>query len=349
MRRALYIALCCTACSALGGDGQDPDGLPHGGTGQFRLLDREEVGVFGPPPGRALVIIDDAVESAFAIERQVFYTTAPLSDMPPMLPMDHPGNEIFWPAFGPRRIHLGTSRDEGVGAFDRGDEIFMSRETWEGGEVFDPWVVRDRSTDTVRLYYAGQGGIGVAEAPSVEGPLARPLDRRDPRIAGARRPSVVRGPDGRWLMYYDTGSGIEVAVSDDGVSFEPMGPITLNGEDLGEGTELRVASPGALRVDTAAERVLVRLYFESIREGILETGDAHVFYVAGSEDGFTFERHPRPVAEQTDIRFPSPLLLDDRVTLLYGNLPHTGGPFFTRALVVAVSPAGQRFDPMEEE
>lgn len=345
MKRGLVILLAC-GCSTIGDPGGTPDGLPHGGTGQFRLLGRDEVGIIGSLPGRAMVVVNDAIESAHALDGHLFYATGPDLETPPMLPMDHPPNEIFWPAFEGRRIHRGTSRETGVGAFDAGGAVLTASEAWEDGEVFDPWVTIG-DDGTARLYYAGAGGIGVAEAPSIDGTFTRAS--LSAIVPDARHPTVIIGPDRAWWMYYDTGSGIEAARSDDGIAFTPMGPITLTGEDLGEGTERRVASPGAVRIDTRAGRTLFRLYFESIRDGVVEDRVAHMFYVAGSEDGITFERHPFPVMEQTDIRFPAPRLVDDRVTLLYGNLPFFGGPFLTRAVIVAVGPGGHMFQPPMEE
>lgn len=346
MRSALAISLIVCGCSAIGDPGGQPDGLPHGGTGQFRLLDNPEVGIISSLPGRAMVLTNDAIESAMPAGGHLFYATAPDLATPPMLPADHPVNEIFWAAFEGRRIHRAAARDTGVGAFDAGGPVLVASETWEGGEVFDPWVVID-DDGTARLYYAAAGGIGVAEAPSVEGTFTRVVS--DPIVADARRPSVVRGPDDAWWMYFEADDGIEAARSDDGLAFTVMGPLTFVGEDVDDGVEIGMASPGAVRVDTRAGRVLIRLYFESLRDGAVEGRVAHRFHVAASEDSMVFVRHPRAAMEQTDIRFPAPLLLDDRVTLLYGNLPYSGGPFLTRAVVVAVGPSGQRFDPPMEK
>ncbi len=339
-RRFVPLLALVAACSTIGDPGGMPEGLPHGGTGAFRLLDTEETGIIASIPGWALVT-RDAMESACPAGGLLFYATAPELETPPMLPMDHPANEIYWPAFEPRRIHRGPTWTEGLGGFVAGPEVLAASEAWEGGEVFDPWVVVDG--DVARLYYAAAGGIGLAEAPSVEGAFTKVGGA--PVVEDARRPSVIRGIDGAWWMYFERSGAIHAARSEDGRAFVAMGPITLRGEDAGEGTEVRVASPGAARVETAAERVLVRLYFESVRDGITEEQEAHVFYVAGSTDGLVFERHPIPLLEQTDVRFPSPLLLDDRVTLLYGNLPYFGGGFLTRAVVVAVGPGGHRFAP----
>ena len=340
-------ALWLLGCSTIGDPGGVPDGLPHGGTGEFRLLDSEELAIIGSLPGRALVT-RDAVESAMPVGGSLFYATARLVDEPPALPEDQPPGEIFWPAFEPRRIHRATLREEGFGGYAVGDAVLSANEDWEGGEVYDPWVTVD-AEGVARLYYAAAGGIGLAEARSVEGPYARIGDGLILPGDGAplRRPSVIRGADGAWWMYYDSGAQVHAARSLDGREFEPMGPITLTGEDEGEGREVSIGRAGAVRIATRAGRVLVRLYLESAREDLLEVGTAHVIYVAASADGLSFERYPRPVMPQTDMRFPAPQVVDDRVTLLYGNLPFFGGPYLTRAVVASVGPAGHRFAPAE--
>ncbi|MCA9606160.1 MAG: hypothetical protein KC619_11225 [Myxococcales bacterium] len=338
-RRLVPLLALVGACSTIGDPGGQPAGLPHGGTGAFRLLDGEEVGIVGSLPGRALVL-RDAIESACPADGYLFYATAGLLDEPPMLPEDQPPGDIFWPAFEPRTIHRGELREEGHGGYAAGPEVLAATEAWEGGEVYDPWVLVEDGV--ARLYYAAAGGIGLAEAPSAGGTFTKVSG---PLLAEGRRPSVIRGVDGALWMYFEVDGAIHAARSEDGRSFTSMGPITLSGDDDGDGTELRVGSPGALRVESRGERVLVRLYFESVRDGVVEDAEAHVFYVAGSEDGLAFERYALPVMEQTDIRFPAPVPVDDRITLLYGNLPFFGGAFLTRAVVVAVAPAGFRFAP----
>jgi len=337
------------ACSTIGDEGGEPSALPHGGTGAFRLLDSEETEIIGAIPGRAMVI-RDAIGGFCVLDDSLFYATAEVLDPAPMVPEDHPMGDIYWPGFEPRRIHRGVARDEGIGGFAQGPEVLTASEDWEGGEVFDPWAVVD-DDGTVRLYYAAEGGIGVAEASSVSGPFTKqPGPIVTDALDGApHRPSVIRGPDGAWWMYYDANGEIRAARSDDGVRFDPMGAISLTGEDESEGTEIAAANPGALRVVTPADRVLVRLYFESVRDGELEDGLSHRVYVAGSEDGTTFTRFARPVLrDQTDVRLPVPVQLDDRRTFLYVSLPFAGGPLLTRAVSVSIAPGGFRFVAREE-
>jgi hypothetical protein len=337
------------ACSTLGEPGSFPSAYPHGGTGVFRALTADEVGI---RDGRAVVNQRLAVEGSSIAGGYLFYATAPLLEMPPEVPGEQPANEVYWPAFGPRSVSRAAPRaDRG---FSAGPPVFTASEPWEEGEVFDPWVVVDG--DRVRLYYAAAGGIGLAEATGLEGDFERvgegPLLDADDAVSGVpRRPSVVFGPDGAWWMYYDAGGAIGVARSDDGRAFTrvdgdlstpAIDPLRLDFSqdfaDVETSEEVSVGSPGAVAVDTPGGRRLIRVYFESRRaDGTVRA------YVAGTADGVTFERHNVPVLDEEDARFPAPYVLDERVTLLYANVPFDTGGFQTRSIVGSVSPASTTF------
>ncbi|HEY8428540.1 MAG TPA: hypothetical protein VIL20_09210 [Sandaracinaceae bacterium] len=335
------------ACSAIGDPGGMPRGYPHGGTGQFRPLEPDEVGI---ADGRAIALQNTAIEAAMVAGGFLYYAAAPRLDEPPEPPEGFPESEVLWDAFAPRAIFRSEPRDN-LG-FSRGTQVLAASEAWEGEEVFDPWAVIDG--DVVRLYYAAEGGIGVATSTG-GGAFAReraPILDGDDALAGVpRRPSVVRGPDGAWWMYYDAGGAIGVARSEDGIAFaridaDPstpaIDPIVIEGDDGRDTEELSVGHPGAVSLVTITGRHLVRVYFESRRD------DGTILpYVAGSEDGVNFERHEVPIMAELDVRFPSPLLLDDRVTLLYANVPFRSGGHQMRKLIGAVSPAGESFAPDE--
>ncbi len=333
-------------CSVIGDPGGTPDGLPHGGSGVFRLLSIEETGIVGSLPGRAMALRGVAIESAMRAGDHLFYTHQDLVDEEATPPDDHPEQEVYQPAFGPREIHRAALRDEGVGAFDAGPRILAASEPWEGAAVFDPWAIALPGGGAL-LYYAAEGGIGVARAPSLDGAFTRepgPVLGPDGGAA-PRRPTVVVGPDDAFWMYFDAGDGIGVARSEDGLSFTRVDGLTVEGEDeTDDSGELRLANPGAVRVETRAGRVLVRLYVESVRDD-----GTRLAYLLGSEDGLAFDRFPRPVMEQGDVRFPAPYLVDDRVTFLYANLPFVSRGFQTRAVTVAVAPAGESFAPPVDE
>ncbi len=338
------------ACSTLGEPGSFPDAYPHGGTGQVRRLTKDELGI---QDGRALSIASTAQDAAMVADGHLFYAAAPLSETAPPVPEDFPENEIYWDEFDARAIHRSPPRDNY--GFSPGTVVLEASASWEGSEVYDPWVAVD-DDGRARLYYAAEGGIGVAEAPSVEGTFARvgdgPILGADAALNGVpRSPSVVRGVDGAWWMYYDAGGAIGVARSTDGVAFarmdgDPgtpaMDPISFSGDDMRTSPEVSVGAPGAVNVTTPVGRHLIRMYFESRRE------DGTVLaYVAGSEDGVAFERYTVPVAAEDDVRFLAPVIIDDRITVLYANVPRTSAGLQMRALVGFVSPAGASLAPEE--
>lgn len=341
MKRAPLIAALAgltLSCSAIGDPGGMPDGLPHGGTGQFRLLDAEESGISGLP-GIALFVRNVAIESAMRADGFLFHTHQARVDEPPTPPDDYPENEVFQDAFGLRSIYRAPRFEEGTGAFAAGAQVLAASEAWEGEEVFDPWVLVE-DDGTARLYYAAAGGIGVATASSVDGAFTK---EPGPIVDSGRRPTVVRGPDDAYWMYYDTGDGIAAARSEDGVSFAAMSFGVTGPDDVDDSREVRLASPGAARVDTRGGRTIIRLYAESVRDD-----GSHLVYLLGSEDGESFDRFPRPVIDQPDVRHPAPHIVDDRVTFLYANFPNVAGGFQTRAVTVSVAPAGESFAVEEE-
>ena len=352
MRRlGVGVALLCAlgtvpACSTIGDPGGMPRVNPHGGTGQFRLLESSETDISGAP-GRALTLFRIAFQSAMVVEDRVFYASAGQVDMPPETPMDHPENEIFRDAFEPYAIQRGEVRTEGVGGFNFGPTVLTATEPWEGTEVRDPWVILDDDGSAL-LFYGAEMGIGLAAAPSLEGTFSKIgtgpiLGSADAMSGSPSRPSVVRGIEDGFLLYYDAGGEIRVARSDDGRAFEPLGPVTMTGEDEGMSPEMTIGNPGAVRVEMTSGRVVIRLYFESVR-----ADGSHDIYVAGSEDGIRFERFVREVIDHDDSRFPAPVIFDQQTTLLYASHPLTAGDYQTRTLVVGVSPRTVRFDPPED-
>ncbi|MDQ3032519.1 MAG: hypothetical protein M3Y87_08895 [Myxococcota bacterium] len=378
MRRArfalvLVVAALGAACSTLGGAPGQPEGLPHGGTGPFRLLTADEVDVPPSPTGATLFDRDRGVGSGMVADRHLFYGGAPL------LPVEEPDGgpadagldgavddgglsdagigdagvgdagpidagpsgplEIDWSLFEPRRIYRSAPRAEGIG-FDAGEQVLAASEAWEGGFVHDPWAVVLEDGRT-RLYYAAEGGIGVAEAATIGGAFTRLGSR--PILAGdVRRPSVIdaRGTESEhaFLMYFERDGGIAVAGSSDGIEFTELGAIALTAlaaRDERDSVEVSVGGPGALAARTEAGRSIVRLYYESRRE----SGQI-LIAMAGSFDGVEFEEHPIPVVDDDALRWPAPRQLDPRVTLLYLQAARGGRPPERGTLVVGIAPGG---------
>ncbi len=372
---ALGAACTASGCATLGGDAAEPEGLPHNGTGPFRDLDSDETMV--TPGGAALSIANVSMDSAMvASDGSLFYAAArtlPAGPMPDAgavddagagsdsgvgsdagLAPDAGGGPLTfaapdWARHQPRTISRSPARAGNPG-FDAGSEILAASSAWEGGYVSDPWAVL-RDDGSVRLYYAAAGGIGVASASSPSGPYtAQP----SPVIAASgssvpRRPSVIdtrllAGASHPFLMYYELDGAILVAGSSDGLSFSPIGPLTLTpmpARDDRDGDEVEVGGPGALVVTSPAQRSFVRLYFESRRSN----GNTLVT-LAASADGTTFEAFGRPVVEERDRRFPSAIEIDDRVSLLYQWAPRDRAA--SRSMIaVGIAPGSVRLAPEE--
>jgi len=366
---ALGACACVGGCATLGGGGGEPEGLPHNGTGPFRDLDTDET--MGTPAGAALSITNVSMDSAMvASDGSLFYgaaRTLPPVAMPDAGVMDDAGvgsdaggardagggPPTFvapdWARHQPRTISRSPARAGNPG-FDAGTEILAATAAWQGGYVSDPWAVL-RADGSVLLYFAAEGGIGVATASSPSGPYTA---QASPVIAASgasvpRRPSVIdtrllTGASHPFLMYYELDGDIVAAGSTDGLAFSPIGPITLAvmpARDDRDGDEVEVGGPGALVVTSPAQRSFVRLYFESRRSN----GNTLVT-LAASPDGATFEPFGRPVVEERDRRFPSAIEIDDRVSLLYqwGPRDRTAS---RSMILVGIAPGSVRLAPEE--
>lgn len=360
------LALLGAACSAIGSGPGQPEGLPHGGTGPFRLLTAAETLISPTPSGSTVNDRERGIENGMAAGGHLFYAgAAPLEIEEPDAGMPDGGVddggvaedagvpdagaidggptgplEVDWSLFEARRIYRSAPRAEGLG-FDAGDEVLAADETWEGGFVTDPWalVLQD---GRALLYYVAEGGIGVAQAASIDGAFTRTGTR--PIIAGdVRRPSVIdtRGTesDHAFLMYFERDGGIVVASSSDGLEFTEIGSLSLPPlapRDDRDSVEIEIGAPGAIAAQTEAGRAVVRLYYESRRE----SGQVFVAMV-GSFDGLTsFEQVAIPVVDDDDLRWPAPRQLDARISLLYLQTSRRVRGTERGALVVGVAPGG---------
>lgn len=335
------------ACSTIGSGPSQPEGLPHGGQGPFRLLSADELDVPPTPPGSTLFDRERGIENGMVADRHLFYGGAE------MLPVDMGDGgvdrdggmagplELDVSLFEAWRIYRSRPRAEGIG-FDSGEEVLVARESWEGGFVHDPWaVVRDDGS--VLLYFAAVGGIGVARAESISTIFERVSSA--PIIEGpARRPSVIDARETAsahaFLMYFERNGAIFMAGSQDGIRFEELGALALPplaARDERDSTEISIGAPGALAARTGAGRSLVRVYYESRRaSGQVLIG------MAGSFDGTTFEPLELPVVPGDALRWPAPRQLDTRTTLLYLQGSRSVRGIESGALLVGIAPGGVR-------
>lgn len=372
------------ACSTLGTPASAPGPLPHGGTGQFRALTSAETMLGASPAGITLSASGRAVDDAMAIEGSLFYASAAIrpamdagvdagmdagaddagagdagagdagvdaatsSDASVVVDADvdagpTPPPSVDWSRFEGRDIS--RSMPGMAWGFAGGSVVLSASETWEGGYVTDPWVVR-RADGRYLLYYAAAGGIGVASAASLDGPWTR--EGTGPILPTTsegtpRRPSAVaseglEGAPAAMLVYYELAGTIRIATSADGIALTDAGTITtvpIEARDDRDGTEIEVGAPGAISVPTPAGRHVVRIYYESRRDnGVVLVG------MLGSGDGIHFDVAPQPVFQERDRQRPAPRYVDARTTVLYTWVPSTS----LGAEIASISPAGVRLN-----
>lgn len=343
MRVVLLASL--IGCASLGAETAFPDPVQTSGVGPFRPLDSTETGITAEPVGRVQETTGAsgggmrAGDFFFSVESQ------PLAEPPARTPGLLP-TQVDWARFEPRRIARAAIRD-GFHGFGAGTVVLEANEAWEGDAVFDPWVIA-LPDGRARLYYAAEGGIGVAEAPSLDGTFTRVGD--GPVLADAAGPSVVASDEG-FSMYFERDGAIGLATSSDGLAFTvEIEALTLDAppsEDPEAPGETSFHRPGAVWASTVAHDRILRLYFEVRRDD-----GTFAATMAASLDGRDFERLAAPVyGGEESSGAPAPFLLPDGTTLLHFTIDARGTnrePF--RAPVVGVAPSFLRFaDPPVEE
>lgn len=342
--RALVVLLVFAGCATLGDETAFPGPLQTTGVGPFRLFTADETNLIARPPG-AVLIGDFATTGGMRTQEALWYAGAPVLDPVPERDPDVPEGEIDWAQFGARSILRAETRAEDMG-FVTSAAVLEASEPWEDGVVFDPWAY-PLPDGRVRLYYAGAGGIGIAEGPA-SGPFVK---LPGPVLEDARSPTVVQVGDGSFWMFFERGDGIARATSPDGLAFEVAEEaidVGLIDPELGE---TRFAHPGAVFAVSPTGRETVRVYFEAHR-----TDGTQVLALAASLDGVSYDRLENPTLGSADgaddYRAPAPYLREDGVTLLYATAPKTirGSGAVARAIIGSVAPAfTQLVEPTPEE
>ncbi len=366
------------ACSTLGTPASPPGPLPHGGTGQFRALTVAETMLGPAPAGLTLMTGGRAIDDAMPIEGQLFYAAASFRAVMPMdagavdaatapdtgvvtdagtdasVSSDASARNdadvdagrvapasIDWSLLDARQIFRSTPG--AAWGFAAGTMMLAASETWEGGYVTDPWVVR-RPDGRYLLYYAAAGGIGVASAVSLEGPWTREGTSAILPTTGAgtpRRPSAVAtsgledAPAGAAVvLYYELAGTIRVASSSDGITLHDdhaIAVMPIAARDDRDGVETEVGAPGAISVLTPAGRHVVRVYYESRR-----SNGAVLIGMLGSGDGVShFDQSIIPVFAERDRQRPAARVVDGRTTMLYTWVPSAT----TGAEIASITPA----------
>ncbi|NOY90248.1 MAG: hypothetical protein GXP55_03490, partial [Deltaproteobacteria bacterium] len=170
--RATILLTLLLGCATLGTETSFPSAVTTSGVGPFRQLERYETGAFRSPPGQAVNTGGLLVGNAAAGGGQLFYVAATPLDEPPERDPSLPSYAVDWAQADARAIYraspsgfAGTlnGRPVSLPGFDVGERVLEATQAWEGAAVFDPCplVLPD---GRLRLYYAAEGGIGVAEA-----------------------------------------------------------------------------------------------------------------------------------------------------------------------------------------
>ncbi len=338
-QRSLGLAamtLAFVACATLGAETDFPDIIQSSGAGPFRLLTAEETGGLAAPNGR-IYFNRQAVQRSMVADEMLFYDGADQVDEPPDRNPDLAEGELDFAQLGPSRIFRsearpvdGTDVFEGALSFNGGPMVLEASEAWEGESVFDPWVHVD-DDGTARLYYAAEGGIGVAEASSVGGAFTKVAG---PIVTDARSPTVVRF-DGQLVLLFeatDTGT-IGLARSSDGRAFaEDTRALAL--ELAGE---TALARPGAVVATTPTGRSVLRVYFEAVG-----AEDLRIITLAATDDLTSWDRHELEIGILSTVegaRAPTPLLMDDGITALTLTRPRETRGVEVHAVCGAMAPA----------
>jgi hypothetical protein len=220
--RYIYIMLVFTGCATLGSEAlEDNDALPTTGVGPFRKLAATEVGGVAPyvldsqqglyrePSALAL---DGADQSGIAPSTRValYFVAHPKSGGGDVIERTHADDARSFYGAGPDFGHSPS-------------QVLSADQAWEGSNLAGPSVLAVGAQ--IYLYYAGIGGIGVAESSDgfaftkQPGPIFSADASVGWETSTPRAPSVAILPSGEFRMFYAAGACIGEASSTDGVHF----------------------------------------------------------------------------------------------------------------------------------
>ncbi len=290
------------ACAAIGSSGAGDRDLPTAGVGPFRKLEGAEL----------LGVAPFVLDSNVAHYRQ-----------PAILPLDPASNgtrvALFAVALqrddaGSRDVIVRTHADDARSFFGTSANtghapavVLVADAPWEGGQVSGPcavWIAGE-----VFLFYAAQGGIGVAR--SRDGLTFRkepsPVLAADVTVtwetAPPSAPSVAVYPDGTLRMLYVAGRSIGEAESADGITWKRVGKGPVLGPSLmpdpgtlapGEKPPFdsqRVSDPWLAPRTTPAGRLHVRVLYT----GYDASGQSAIGFAARYERSGPLSPHVGPI------------------------------------------------------
>lgn len=376
-----------TGCSLLGTEAGVPEGLPHAGVGPYRDLTPAETNL--SRAGVPVLLRGTAAERPMMGGLHLFYAGAstrieepdagmpdggmdldagmdvdagePLdAGVPDAGPPVMPSDDVDWAAFEQgRRIFRSAPRPNDWG-FDTGTAVLTPEggPAWEGGYVTEPWALETESG--ALLYYAAAGGIGVAQASSIDGSFSRVGTAPILGVSGGetpRCPAVVRTEglgfapevdggvpppslfeEAAFYMVYELGGTIHYATSSDGLAFTDRGTVevpALEARDVRDGNPVDVGCPGVGIAEPSTGRRFLRIYYEARRDN-----GAVLLGLFATSDGVTFDFHPTPVVTERDRRMPAPHIIDPRLSLLFHWRPAVSAGVSVGELRVGMAPGG---------
>jgi hypothetical protein len=282
-RTALLLAIAAllpalSSCATIPEDAGGKENLPNAGFGPFRPLTTEELGNSRSGPNaldddsnyaRDVAVIDlDGDPKTFDVNGYVAAAVEENGEDP------EPD--------APTRVILRYGAIDGR-SFDRAREpVLLADQAWEGGVLAGPAALRVGSE--IHLYYAAEGGIGLARGDGVifvkeTGPVLAPEFTNWEKGRVPKSPGVVELSDGSLRMFYeiaisDEESVIGEARSDDGVTWTRVGsdpaltPQTGFEGDAGDAPydARSVGSPFPILATSADDRPILRVYYAA-RDG----------------------------------------------------------------------------------
>lgn len=337
-----------SACATIGDEAAFP-GPVESGVGPFRPLNAAELSVEAPRPGQILAD-DGAFGRAMMTQGSLWYAAAAPLDPLPERDESLARFEVDWAQFEARAIFASPSLAPARYSYEAGALVLEASEPWQGGAVFDPWAL-ESSDGSVQLYFASEGGIGVATRSAGSSTFGAPTQI----LEDARAPSVVEFA-GETLLFFERAGQIGLARSTAGVTFTvdtealDLGELSRGEEDP---AEISQRSPGAVVITSATGRVSLRVYFESRFESASGTVSS-ALSVSATMDTETYDRFDADLFGDTSVLGnnpgdPAPYVESvGAPTLLALTRSGSGSPQ-SRAVLGAITPARIELVPTPEE